>query len=50
MEDFHWDEWERMVMDAHIDLEGTCPLLCDETIIMLDDLLKAHKLKPNELD
>ena len=50
METFHWEEWERMVVAAHIDLDGTCPLLCDETIILLDELLRQHKIKPDGLD
>ena len=48
MEKEHWEEWNRMVLDANIDLESRCPLLCDETIILLDKFLRDLKLIPTD--
>lgn len=44
--DTYWEEWDRLVNEAKENLLGTCPLLCDETILWINDHMKSHDCIP----
>lgn len=46
MTEAHWREWARLVEESKSELQGNCPLLCDETIIKVNEyLLELKKQK-----
>jgi hypothetical protein len=40
----YWEEWLLLVEEAKKSLKGTCPLLCDETILFINNYLKEANL------
>lgn len=42
MKDYQIEEWKRIVERAEKELSGACPLLCDETIVAVDECMKQQ--------
>jgi hypothetical protein len=49
MEECYRIEWGILVAEAVVQLQGTCPLLCDETLIEVNKYIKELERKENEI-
>ena len=47
--DYYKQEWEKIVEDAHNNLQSLCPLLEDEVIIVMDEYIKDIEKKLEQL-
>lgn len=49
LEECYRTEWGILVAEAQAQLLGTCPLLCDETILMVNEYINKLEKELNEI-